>query len=197
MPTPLRVNRDLALRDRLADAVVRALGDASGLVALQADPLGDDVPRDETAATRERLRRGAAVARAAADAQLEALAPLERALVQAALLFRAELFFEVHEVLEVVWRTLAGGRRIFVQGLIQVAVGFHHLAHDNPSGAAALFAAGRAKLTAQPSERNDVDVDALLAGLRAWESAAAAGAWDDAAELPAFVVRLSDGRRFG
>lgn len=147
--------------------------------------------------TRERLRRGAAAARTAADAKLESLAPLERALVQAALLFRAGLFFEVHEVLEEVWHTLAGERRIFVQGLIQVAVGFHHLAHDNPPGAAALFRAGRAKLTSQPAERSGVDVDALLAGLRTWESAATAGAWDDAAELPAFVVRLVDGRRFG
>lgn len=164
---------------------------------MQADTLIDDVPHAETGSTRERLRRGAEVARASAAAKLASLTPLERALVQAALLFRSGLFFEVHEVLEEVWRTLAGGRRILVQGLIQMAVGFHHLAHDNPHGAATLFAAGRAKLTAQRSEPNGVDVDGLLAGLRAWERAAAAGVWDGAAELPAFVVRLSDGRRFG
>lgn len=197
MTTPLRVNRDLALRDRLAAAILRALGDPGELVRLQTDALGDAIPPAEITTTRERLRLGAEVARVATDAKLAALPPLERALVEAALLFRAGLFFEVHEVLEEAWRTLVGERRVFVQGLIQVAVGFHHLAHDNPRGAAALFAAGRTKLSAGPSEANGVDVGALLAGLRVWEGAAAAGAWDDAVELPPFVVRLADGRRFG
>jgi predicted metal-dependent hydrolase len=123
--------------------------------------------------------------------------PLERALVEAARLFRARRFYEVHEVLEDVWRTLAGDRRLFVQGLIQIAVGFHHLHRGKPKSAAALFARGRAKLVAREAADCGVDVAALLADLEPWQAAAAAGdAWDDRRPLPRFALRLSDGGRF-
>jgi predicted metal-dependent hydrolase len=122
---------------------------------------------------------------------------LERALVEAAALFGARRFYEVHEVLEEVWRTLSGNRRVVVQGLIQVAVGFHHLTRGKPKSAAALFARGRAKLEAHRSESHGVDVDALLADLRPWEAAAAAGATCDALALPRFLVRLPASGRVG
>jgi hypothetical protein len=186
VPPPLRVNRDLALRDRVAAVIVRALDGPAGLAALRRfDPPGD-VPAMERVAMRERLRRGLDVAIGASDAQLAARAPLERALAQAALLFRAGLFFEVHEVLEAAWRELVGGPRVAVQGLIQIAVGFHHLAHDNPRGAVSLFASGRTNLESDASAPLGVAVETLLAGLRAWEAAAAAGAWNDTLGLPSF-----------
>jgi predicted metal-dependent hydrolase len=122
---------------------------------------------------------------------------LERALVQAAELFRAGRFFETHEVLEDAWRMLTGERRVFVQGLIQVAAGFHHLARRKPKSAVTLFARGRAKLVAASSDSCGVDAPLLLGDLGAWEAAAAAGRWDDALALQRFVVRLPDGRRFG
>src|SRR5712692_7920855 len=61
--------------------------------------------------------------------------PLATALVSAALLFHAHLYFEVHELLEPYWMRAEGSARVALQGLIQVAVGFQHLANRNVSGA--------------------------------------------------------------
>jgi uncharacterized protein len=65
--------------------------------------------------------------------------PLAVAMVAAALLFHAHLYFEVHELLEPYWLRAEGGEREALQGLIQVAVGFQHLANGNVSGARALL----------------------------------------------------------
>jgi hypothetical protein len=65
--------------------------------------------------------------------------PLAIAMVAAALLFHAHLYFEVHELLEPYWLRAEGGEREALQGLIQVAVGFQHLANGNVSGARALL----------------------------------------------------------
>jgi len=125
-------------------------------------------------------------------------AALDRALVEAARLFRARRFYEVHEVLEDVWRTLTGDRRVFVQGLIQIAAGFHHLARGKPRSAATLFARGRAKLSAHAAETCGLDVTALLTDLRPWEAAAAAGdVWDESRALPRFLVRAAGGGDVG
>ena len=66
-------------------------------------------------------------------------APLGVALEAAALLFGAHLYFEVHELLEPYWLRAGGGDREALQGLIQVAVGFQHLANGNVNGARALL----------------------------------------------------------
>ena len=93
-----------------------------------------------------RARRGWAVVRARAlDPQP---APLSAALAAAARLFDAGLFFEVHEQLEPYWLHAEGRERETLQGLIQVAVGFQHLANGNLPGARALLQDGAAKLRA-------------------------------------------------
>ena len=48
------------------------------------------------------------------------------ALQKGALLFNQHLFFEVHEVLEAQWLQESGDVKQFLQGLIQIAVAFHH-----------------------------------------------------------------------
>ena len=68
------------------------------------------------------------------------------ALAQSALLFDGGLYFEVHELLEPYWLRAAGRERETLQGLIQVAVGFHHLGNGNSAGARALLHDGAAKL---------------------------------------------------
>ncbi len=65
--------------------------------------------------------------------------PLRVALIAAALLFHAHLYFEVHELLEPYWLRADGGDREALQGLIQVAVGFQHLANGNIRGARSLL----------------------------------------------------------
>jgi hypothetical protein len=94
-------------------------------------------------------------------------------LCAAAALFDAELFFEVHELLEPPWGRAEGALRTFLQGLIQVAVGFHHRSTGNLRGAVALLADGNAKLRPFVPEAWGVslagfcrDVDAVVATLR-------------------------------
>src|SRR4029453_12825344 len=100
--------------------------------------------------------------------------PITRAVVQAVALWNERLFFEVHEVLEAVWQRETGDRRQALQGLIQVAVAYHHLAHGNPRGARTLLREGRVRLAATPSGTLPlVDVDRLLAATAPDETALA------------------------
>jgi hypothetical protein len=70
---------------------------------------------------------------------------------RAARLADAGLFFEVHELLEPAWLRAEGSERLALQGLIQVAVGFHHAEHVNREGAISLLGEGVAKLAASAS----------------------------------------------
>jgi len=47
-------------------------------------------------------------------------------------LFNRQAFFECHEVLEDLWRPMRGPRRLFLQGVIHLAVGFYHHQQANP-----------------------------------------------------------------
>ena len=77
---------------------------------------------------------------------------LGRALEEAADLFDAGLYFEVHELLEPYWMRAEGLTREILQGLVQVAVGFHHLANGNLKGARSLLEEGSAKLLGRSLE---------------------------------------------
>ena len=50
-------------------------------------------------------------------------------------LFNHGEYFECHEVLEAAWTPERGPRRLFLQSLIHVAVGFYHHGRGNPVGA--------------------------------------------------------------
>jgi uncharacterized protein len=189
-----RATGDTAWRARLA-----ALGPVDREGAAGAPGAG---LRRDLAGEREGLAARVSDARALVERYWQGGAPprdrLERALVQAALLFERGLFFEVHEVLEPVWRELAGSGRRSVQGLIQVAVGLHHLRHGNPAGARAQLAAGRAKLAPAAPTLRGVAVEALLAGLPPFERAAAAErGWPEDLPPPPLAVRTSEGRCAG
>ena len=175
----------LPLRNRLADLILEALHEARarrGLEALAAtcrDPgaLGSGAPppgfpadlfdrradgwhvkagfRAHADALGERATRAA---RALADRPLSpADPPLDVALGEAATLFDAGLYFEVHELLEPHWMRADGVERTALQGLIQVAVGLQHLANRNLEGARALLREGAAKLVGQRLAGRDLD----------------------------------------
>ena len=113
--------------------------------------------------------------------------PISRALRQAAALWRERLFFEVHEVLEDVWQTAAGDVRQALQGIIQIAVAYHHLAHGNRRGARTLMHEGRARLAAVPATTLPrLDAPALLAATAAADDALSAGGVPD--DVCALVV---------
>jgi len=97
-----------------------------------------------------------------------------RACRVAAALWNEGLFFEVHEVLEAVWKTAAGTERQALQGVIQIAVAYHHLAHGNRRGARSLLAEGRSRLASVPTTTLPaLDVAGLLAATAPWEAALA------------------------
>ena len=64
-----------------------------------------------------------------------------------------------------------------LQGVIQVAVAFHHLAHGNLRGARSLLREGRARLATVPSDTLPaLDLQALLAATAPWEERLGTGA---------------------
>src|SRR5262249_4026230 len=100
------------------------------------------------------------------------------------------LYFELHELLEPVWLRAEGKERTALQGLIQVAVAYHHAQNDNPAGAESLLVEGLAKLrVAAPALPFSIEtwVDALdgeLARLRAGGRPASPCRWPRPAESP-------------
>jgi predicted metal-dependent hydrolase len=151
---------------------LRAAREAALARATRALTLAERYWRDEAPSVRasRKDRTGREAAPEPASGTMDAA--LETALVQAALLFNAGLFFEVHEVLEAVWHRLRGEPRDFVQGLIQVAVALHHIERGNRAGARTLFAAGRAKLAPHVPSYRGVAVGELLDAIAPWERAA-------------------------
>ena len=127
---------------------MNAVGDAAArqeLAAVARDPhawLGAD-DRRWAAALAERARRAHA---ALVDAPLTAPTELSHALAAAARLFDAGLFFEVHELLEPHWLVAHDVPREALQGVIQIAVAWQHLANGNVAGARSLLADGAARL---------------------------------------------------
>jgi hypothetical protein len=137
------VTLPLPLRNRLAELVLEAFHDHAArreLEALAADGSGE--PHSAELAERAERARRLFAGRPLDPADV----PLEMALAQSALLFDGGLYFEVHELLEPYWLRAAGRERETLQGLIQVAVGFHHLGNGNGAGARALLHDGAAKL---------------------------------------------------
>jgi uncharacterized protein len=70
---------------------------------------------------------------------------LER-LEQGRMRFNAGQHFEAHEAWEQAWLVEKGDTRALLQGLIQIAAGFHKAGEGNASGCAWLLAAGLEKL---------------------------------------------------
>ena len=76
-------------------------------------------------------------------------------------LFNRCKFFECHEVLEELWRPERGPRRLFLQGVIHLAVGFYHHQQGNPLGAERQLRKGLKKLAAYLPEYEGVDTARL------------------------------------
>lgn len=72
-------------------------------------------------------------------------------MIRAALLFDTRCYFETHEILEPLWMRAEGRKRQALQGLIQVAVGFQHLANGNVVGSRLLLEEGLGRLKANGS----------------------------------------------
>jgi hypothetical protein len=193
----------LPLRNRLAELILEAFEDGEARVTLSAIVAASvadgsaadaaDVGRllslgwfEPAGAGRVRLRAPhRSHARALADRAGRAVSatgqwrdrdgdPLTVLLDRAAALAGQRLFFEVHELLEPVWFRAAEPVRTALQGLIQIAVAFHHFENRNEAGARSLLAEGVAKL-AQTGAALPLDTAAWLGDLRALLAALAGG----------------------
>ena len=156
IPTaPLRV------RNRLTEIILAALEDTGArrelaeLVRADAGPPGwlEKDERDYLRLVRERAQSATA---ALADRRPGPIRSRAEALDAAATLFGAHLYFEVHELLEPYWRDARGADREALQGLIQAAVGYQHLANGNLAGARALLEEGRTRLVGRSLDGLDL-----------------------------------------
>ena len=89
-------------------------------------------------------------------------------------LFNAQQFFDAHEVLEDVWRSLPRDRpslprlRLHIQGMVQLAVAFHHQSKGNQVGARSVLERAVRNLNGADSSLPDLDLDRLRAELELW-----------------------------
>ena len=76
-------------------------------------------------------------------------------------LFNQCEFFECHELLEELWRPERGARRLFLQSVIHLAVGFYHHQQGNRLGAERQLRKGLKKLAGYLPECEGIDTARL------------------------------------
>jgi predicted metal-dependent hydrolase len=86
--------------------------------------------------------------------------------------FNGGRFFECHDTLEALWVESSGKEKRFLQGMIQVSVGFYHFYNGNPSGALSQWGKGSGKLSGFVPVHAGIDVGRLLGQVRDWSGAA-------------------------
>jgi predicted metal-dependent hydrolase len=90
-------------------------------------------------------------------------------------LFNRAHFFDAHEALEDVWRALPRDRpprrplRLHVQGMVQLAVAFHHESTGNHIGARSVLERALRNLKGADRSFPDLDFDRLRADLAEWQ----------------------------
>jgi uncharacterized protein len=82
--------------------------------------------------------------------------------------FNQGKFFECHDTLEDVWQGTRGPARDFLQGLIQIAVGFYHLDAGNLAGSRSQLEKGLARITPYPEIFLGIDLTDLRDQVQAW-----------------------------
>jgi uncharacterized protein len=83
-------------------------------------------------------------------------------------LFNRAHFYDAHEVWEDVWRAAPVDEKKFLQGLVQLAVAFHHHSTGNLAGACSLLRRGSRNLAGYPSEHSGIRVRRLLEEVSHW-----------------------------
>ena len=95
----------------------------------------------------------------------------ENHLLRGLALFNSSRFFDAHEVLEDVWREspLHSPSRRHLQGLVQVAVAFHHQSKGNHVGARSVLERAMRNISGADSSFPELDLDRLRAQLEIWQ----------------------------
>jgi uncharacterized protein len=86
-------------------------------------------------------------------------------------LFNRAQFFDAHEVLEDVWRALPNTSAVkkHLQGLVQLAVAFHHESRGNLRGARSVLERALRNLTGAERSFPALDIEQLSRDLADWQ----------------------------
>jgi predicted metal-dependent hydrolase len=85
-------------------------------------------------------------------------------------LFNRAHFFDAHEVLEDIWRSVPRDQplRRHVQGMVQLAVAFHHESTGNHIGACSVLKRALRNLNGADNSFPDIDLERLRTDLIPW-----------------------------
>jgi uncharacterized protein len=86
-------------------------------------------------------------------------------------LFNRGEFFEAHESLEDVWRAATAEEKKFLQGLVQLAVAFHHHSTGNKRGMRSVMERGMKNLEGQADGFCGIKLNPLMQSLKTWREA--------------------------
>jgi len=100
---------------------------------------------------------------------------LSAALLEGVRLFNDGEFFLAHEVLEDAWRSGPAADKQLLQGLVQIAVAFHHHSTGNRVGALSVLKKAQQNLKRAPTNFYGIEVGSLLADLHELEKLLAVG----------------------
>ena len=98
-------------------------------------------------------------------------------------LFNQAHFFDAHEALEDVWRAAPAENKKFLQGLIQVAVAFHHYSTGNRVGMRSVLERAIRNLSQPSGSFGQIQLAPLLESLGRWREAL-----DSGSPLPALPL---------
>ena len=93
-------------------------------------------------------------------------------------LIREGAYFEAHEELEDEWRAAPAAERDFLQGLVHVAVAWYHAGRGNRPGCERQLEKAARRLAPYTPSHRDVNVEAVLAGIREAQAVVADGSLD-------------------
>src|SRR5271167_5169113 len=83
-------------------------------------------------------------------------------------LFNSAKFFDAHEALEDIWRAAPPENKKFLQGLVQVAVAFHHYSTGNRVGMRSVLERAIRNLAEPSGSFGQIQLAALLQSLAQW-----------------------------
>jgi predicted metal-dependent hydrolase len=102
--------------------------------------------------------------------------------------FNREEFFECHDTIEELWMETGGKDRLFLQGLIQVSVGFYHFQNENFKGASSQFTKALGKLDEYRPVYAGIDVERLTREVVSWLAFAERGVAGNEVRTEEFTI---------
>lgn len=110
-------------------------------------------------------------------------------------LFNRKEFFECHDVWEELWQEERSERRLFLQGMIQAAVGSYHLTNGNTTGAISQYTKSLDKLRQYPPDYFGINLEGLRSELeRCLDGALTMQSQDAKYEVAAEYFPIIEGR---